>query len=1199
MKFAFAPWEFGGDTRAAALMARFLQAQAEEPRISRMLATLPSPHASINFLVVDVTPSSNLPVELERALASMLLPSEPWSDDCARPIARFLFVGASSALDGWEIEANAVSVKKSVEFYIRTLQSAGIAHYGTGGADVANLSASLATSALLGLMRHYEGRALPSLADEVAQLKREIDTVFEHTRKYHLHLVDLQPDLPAETRNMDLLLSLNAVTQFGKRQPEAAYAHARFMQFTPDRSVRTRKMDDDIPQSTEPERPSGYGIWADLDERLAEWGSEGTPPDAAKTVPIADLSLGLQRYNIMRDLARCIGTGAVPALTEAGKGIEEWGVLLVDDRLYDAVANGLAGGLREDLLRMFHLIGWQNACFVAKSDTFKTSDSRDLIRDDEVLQKGIDVLPLSPRKSRPAARPRPEDFRLILVEVDAGVHYLGPKLVHRIATYLEKANDPKRRVLWIERGAPPRTPSPPIIVLTRTESFGQIQQSLNFGAVAYVLKDRLYQLPFQMHLALEAASWRDDAPHFTSFRALHMLRPEVKAKLQSRKASGILHGGRSYRDEQGLHLIADEREHQWVRELPKADLHCHMGTCIHPSAINLLALNSFGHVIESGKARPPQLQRAIDRIVLCVLLAEHFHAGANGSVPPLTCLAVAAAAISPGEPGTGNKQTLNDFGVGDQIIAWLSLISDDLKTFQMTAILVAAMGWQEDEEGNPAPDIFGYLDHLERLELAHGNRPATKQVYDRKAALDIAAGEAMREVHAAAKARPRPDPFVRASEGKRWASLRKHVAKRIGLGETKIESERVRWWALLRRPPRDFLHNEPPERIQEKIRAAIKAFEIANIVRLSPQRDEVDLDKAFELPGRQTCLPPRLPIQRYVELPSPDRGEAGLKRYLQGADFLGADHLQYPENLLIAAFAITCDNALDNVIYSEIRCETPGYCKADMKAREATDILRLSFDLAALYLAHARENLPLVRINLLLAAKRHKSRREALAVANLLNSCLEDRIDERYWHIYPERWWWQPSRVIGFDLSGDEDQEPPWLEEVGKLLAQRSSPITIHAGEVTDVDRIQRAIHNDHARRIGHGLKVDENDLRAYCAREGVCMEMCPNSNVFTNEFDPFEESKTSSAYPLREYMEAGMEVCLATDNRYIHRVGTQTLTSEYMTAARLVGGLTRWEILQLVKAGFKNAFLPKQEVEALISAMEERVYRNISRGWF
>jgi len=77
--------------------------------------------------------------------------------------------------------------------------------------------------------------------------------------------------------------------------------------------------------------------------------------------------------------------------------------------------------------------------------------------------------------------------------------------------------------------------------------------------------------------------------------------------------------------------------------------------------------------------------------------------------------------------------------------------------------------------------------------------------------------------------------------------------------------------------------------------------------------------------------------------------------------------------------------------------------------------------------------------------------------------------------------------------------------------------------------------------------------------------------------------------------MREGMEVSIGTDNRYLHDAQHQTLTSEYMTAARLVGGLTRWEVLQIVKAGFKNAFIDKVEVKAMIEAVEEEIYRIIA----
>lgn len=1204
MKFVFDPWEFGGDTRNARAMADLLQQRAEKPAMAGLLRTSGPADSTIHFLVVDVTRSSRPANELAHALAKMMRPGGgPWTGTPAFAVARFLFVGETSALDAWEVEEeDTISVKKSVEFYIRALQSARIAHYGTGGPDAANLNPSLADSALLGLVRYYEKRETPPLEDLVAGVREQIQRVFDHARAHHAHLIDIHPDLDSEASNANLLLSLNAVSQLGKRWPKRAYDEGWAVRFTPARSHHQRGGQPGA-EGAELERPSSYGLLSKLDERISEWGEDGAPANGARTLPIADLSLGLHRYNLLRDLARCIGTGAISALIRQGAEIRDWGILIVDDGLYDDVENGGEKGLAEKLLGKLSLTGWQDVTFVARSEAFRITDSRDLIADDERLQKGLEVRALDPSRAPPAGKPRPEDFRLILVEIDPGVDYLGAKLVNRIAAYLEKANDPKRRSAWRESAAPPQTP--PIIVLTRTESFGQIQQSLNFGAVAYLLKDRLYQLPYQMHLALDAAA-RDDTPHSSSFRALHKLRPEVKAKLKTRKNSSLLHGGRSYSDEEGQHMLADEREQQWVRELPKADLHCHMGTCIHPAAIHLLALNTFGHMMDSAQLGNEARKRAIDRTVLSVILAEHFHASAKGAIPPLICLAVAAAAV--GAPG--RKSELPDFGIGNRIIGWLGRPNDDLKSFQITAMLAAAMGWEADPDGSPPPEVFEYLDALAILEEARGDSRPTHQTYDRREALHIALRGAMDEVFRIAKSRRPPERFTSADKPRLWASLSTHVKQRIESGRGLVDDKRNALWSMLTGPDRDWLfENLSAAGLQAAIDAAVAAFGVDNIARLSRLRDEADIKRGFQLPTRQTMRPERLAIQRYVELPTRESSrfaEGSLRRYLWGADLLGADHLQYPENLLIAAFAIVSDNVRDNVIYSEIRCETPGYREAGMSALEATNVLRRGFDLAALYLAHAKKDLPLVRINILLAAKRHKDEAAANEVVHLLTGYLNEHDDERYWNIYPERWWWQPSRVVGFDLSGDESVDPPWLPRIRELLAKISSPITIHAGEAANVERIKVAIHNHHARRIGHGLKLRaDRQLQQYCVREGICMEMCPNSNFFTNIYelphagDPSPMGTVEFAYPLRDYMEEGLEVCLATDNRYIHRAGTQTLTSEYMTAARLSGGLTRWEILQLIKAGFKNAFLPKKEVEALISAMEERVYRMISRGWF
>jgi adenosine deaminase len=92
--------------------------------------------------------------------------------------------------------------------------------------------------------------------------------------------------------------------------------------------------------------------------------------------------------------------------------------------------------------------------------------------------------------------------------------------------------------------------------------------------------------------------------------------------------------------------------------------------------------------------------------------------------------------------------------------------------------------------------------------------------------------------------------------------------------------------------------------------------------------------------------------------------------------------------------------------------------------------------------------------------------------------------------------------VVGFDLSGDESKSPDDLERQIARLIELSSPITIHAGEAASAESIWQAVYEYHARRIGHGLRLRERgQLLQFCINEGICMEMCPISNVFTSDF--------------------------------------------------------------------------------------------------
>jgi adenosine deaminase len=112
-------------------------------------------------------------------------------------------------------------------------------------------------------------------------------------------------------------------------------------------------------------------------------------------------------------------------------------------------------------------------------------------------------------------------------------------------------------------------------------------------------------------------------------------------------------------------------------------------------------------------------------------------------------------------------------------------------------------------------------------------------------------------------------------------------------------------------------------------------------------------------------------------------------------------------------------------------------------------------------------------------------------------------------------------------------------------------------------------------------------------------MEMCPISNRFTSDFVQFEgldstleyEPHRIEHYPLRHFIESGLEVCINTDNRSLHGPYGDTLTDEYLWAARLSRGFSRWEVLKLVKAGFKHAFVDKREVQDLLHAAENWMF--------
>lgn len=184
--------------------------------------------------------------------------------------------------------------------------------------------------------------------------------------------------------------------------------------------------------------------------------------------------------------------------------------------------------------------------------------------------------------------------------------------------------------------------------------------------------------------------------------------------------------------------------------------------------------------------------------------------------------------------------------------------------------------------------------------------------------------------------------------------------------------------------------------------------------------------------------------------------------------------------------------------------------------------------------------------------------------------------------------------LLGLDLAGDEGTLNPGDLSASFLPAfAECMPLTIHAGEGESAENIWQAAYHLHADRIGHGLTLAEQPRLAARFRDrGICLELCPTSNREVVGFrDPgCPQTAGFPIYPLRHFIDMGLPVTLCTDNPGISRT---TLADEYLTAARMSpDGLSQWEALALIRQAFVHAFLPSAEREALLKAVDQRLYR-------
>ncbi|NUP98949.1 MAG: adenosine deaminase [Armatimonadetes bacterium] len=168
--------------------------------------------------------------------------------------------------------------------------------------------------------------------------------------------------------------------------------------------------------------------------------------------------------------------------------------------------------------------------------------------------------------------------------------------------------------------------------------------------------------------------------------------------------------------------------------------------------------------------------------------------------------------------------------------------------------------------------------------------------------------------------------------------------------------------------------------------------------------------------------------------------------------------------------------------------------------------------------------------------------------------------------------------VVGITLGGSEHEYPPApFARAYAHAAEAGLRLSVHAGEALGPASVRDALADLGVERVGHGIRaIEDGALVALLARAAVPLEVCPTSNLCTGVVSSL------ASHPVKELLEAGVPLSINTDDPTFF--GT-TLVDEYLAVASL--GVSREALLELVRNGFRHAFLPAAERDAYLTRLD------------
>ena len=250
------------------------------------------------------------------------------------------------------------------------------------------------------------------------------------------------------------------------------------------------------------------------------------------------------------------------------------------------------------------------------------------------------------------------------------------------------------------------------------------------------------------------------------------------------------------------------------------------------------------------------------------------------------------------------------------------------------------------------------------------------------------------------------------------------------------------------------------------------------------------------------------------------------------------------------------DAAHDNIRYLELRFTPVALSRAEgFPLHDVMDWVLSSAREAA-----QKNN---IKVRLIASVNRHESPELAEQVAWLAAERIQDGL-------------------VGLDLAGNEAEfKSDPFHEIFKEAKQSGLHVTIHAGEWGSAANVRDAIENLDAERIGHGVRVMEDENVVALAKEHeTAFEVCVTSNYQSGVVG----SRTKHQLP--GMIEAGLKVTVNTDDPSVSRI---TLSHEYhhiFEELHVPLDVLKRTVINAAQA----AFLPEDEKQELTALLKNEM---------